>query len=53
MRDRSEYFKNIEKLIEKNPEQARKNARKVALKHFSMEKKVIEEYIPLYNKVLK
>lgn len=41
------------KYIEKNPEQAKTNARKVALKYFSMEKKVKDEYIPLYLKVIK
>ena len=40
------------RFIEKNKEQARIDARKVALKHFNMEKKVKKEYIPLYNKVL-
>lgn len=38
--------------IEKSPVQARKNARKVALKYFSMEKKVSKEYVPLYNRLL-
>ena len=39
--------------IKDNPEQARKNSRKMALKHFSMKDKVKNEYIPLYNKVIK
>jgi len=40
------------KHIEKNPAKARNDARKVALKYFSMEQKVKKEYIPLYNKIL-
>ena len=39
--------------IKDNPEQARKDSRKIALKHFSMKDKVKNEYIPLYNKVIK
>jgi len=39
--------------IKDNPEQARKEARKTALKYFSMKNKVKNEYIPLYLKVIK
>jgi len=41
-----EYRKN-------NIQEARQQARKVALDNFDMRKKVKEEYIPLYNEILK
>lgn len=38
--------------IKKDPKKARQEARRYALKHFSMEKKVKNEYISLYHRVL-